>query len=172
MTSSRPCSSARLPYLSRSEFVVPALHDVLDVELAVEPHGDQRALGRQNAETWVNADAARVVDAHGVGGQEEVRRVPRRLRPLVLRRCVLDGEAVEAELLGELRELVVVGHAQIGPDDAVGLLEVVGDLLEREVVGFDDAVAPHPRANCARRHGPSLPGVKPIPRTCTDFVLK
>jgi len=81
-----------------------------------------------------------------------VGRIALELGPLVVLEGVLDRERVEAELVGDLLEVVPVGHAQVGPDDAVLLLEVVGDLLDREVLVGEDALAPDPGA----RHAPSV----------------
>jgi hypothetical protein len=58
---------------------------------------------------------------------------------------VLDGERGETELLRDLVQVVPVGQAEIGPDERVRLLQVVGDALHREVLGLEDSLPPHPR---------------------------
>ena len=79
------------------------------------------------------------------------------LRPLVLAERVLDGELVQAELAGELVELVLRRSAEVDPHDRVGLLEVVGDVGDREVLGLENALAVHPGHGLA--HGSTLPAL-------------
>ena len=60
------------------------------------------------------------VEARAVGGQEQVGAVAVELGSLALVHRVLDGQRVQAELLAEHGEVVVVGGAQVEPDgDAV-----------------------------------------------------
>ncbi len=62
--------------------------------------------------------AGLVVQVHRVGGEEQVPLIPVELGALVLMLGVLDRERVQAELLAEHREIVVVRVQQIEPDDS------------------------------------------------------
>ena len=57
---------------------------------------------------------------------------------------VLDGELVQAELAGELVELFLRGAAEVDPHHGVGLLQVLGDVGDREALGLEDPLAIHP----------------------------
>ena len=103
----------------------------------------QRAL--MNASISVSSSAAGLgVDPHGVAGQEGVGGVVVELGPLVGLERVLDGQLVQAELVGQLVELVARRAAQVDPDHRVGPFEVVGDVGDREVLGLQHALAVHP----------------------------
>jgi hypothetical protein len=70
------------------------------------------------------------------------------LGPLVAARRVFDRQFVQVEFLLHLAHLVVGGVAQRDPDEAVGLVEVVADVLDRDVGQFfaflvGDAVDQH-----------------------------
>src|SRR5207245_6847474 len=105
----------------------------------------------------VHVEAARVMGDH-VGGHEEVRCVTRCLGSLVALDRVLDGMLVEAQLLRQLAERLVVGTEQLRPYQAVWFVEVVRDLLEREVLRLERPVAPHPCSYPHVRHEVSVPG--------------
>ena len=71
-------------------------------------------------------------------------RVAVQLGSLVRLDRVLDGERGEPELVRDLVQVVPVGEAEVGPDERVRLLQVVGDALHREVLGLEDSLPPHP----------------------------
>src|SRR5262249_8098608 len=79
--------------------------------------------------------------------KEHVRRIATSLGPLALRDGVLDGVRIETELAGQRVQPGPVRRADIHPHKAIRFFEVVGDLLEREVIGLDDAGPTAPRAN-------------------------
>ena len=70
---------------------------------------------------------------------------------------VLHRVLVEAELVGEFAQQVVIGRADIGPHQAIGLFEVVRNLFEWEVLRLERAAAPHPRAYLVGAHVSSVP---------------
>ena len=163
MTSSRPCSSARLPYLSRSEFASQRC-TTSSMSNSSSSRTVISARGRQNAETWVNA-----------APPESSMRMAYVLRKMCVEYRVAFGRACSDAASStanrsrpsssrELRELVVVGRRTGRP---IRRSRVVRGSPRSARTGSrrpHDAVPPHPRANWSRRHGPSLPGVKPIPR--------
>ena len=67
------------------------------------------------------------------------------LGALVLGDGVLDGQLVEAELVGQLGELLVGRGAEVDPHEGVGLGEVLGHVGHREVLGLEHALAVQPR---------------------------
>ncbi len=79
-----------------------------------------------------------------MAGQEEVTGVAVELRPLVRRQRVFDRELVQAELIVELVEVFLRGGTEVHPHHRVGLLEVLGDVGDREIVGLEHTVAVHP----------------------------
>ena len=83
------------------------------------------------------------IDTNRVGGQEQVRLVVVELGSLMRAERVLDGQLVEAELVGELVELLLRRTAQVDPHHGVGFGEVVGHLCDREVLGLEHPVAIH-----------------------------
>jgi hypothetical protein len=76
------------------------------------------------------------------------------LGPLVLLDGVLDGQGVQPKLLGDDRQILLVGLAQVQPHHRVRLLEVVGDLGGREVLGFQHPLSVQPRVTHATRLSP------------------
>ena len=92
-----------------------------------------------------------LVEANGVAHHEQVARVTLDLRPLVLPKSVLDGELVEAQLLLQLFHLLGRRRAVVHPHDRVGAFEVVGDVRDGEVLGFEDSLAVHPGVGHAAR---------------------
>ncbi len=77
---------------------------------------------------------------------------------------VLDGELVQAELVGELVQLLLGRSAEVHPHDGVGTLQVLGDVGDRKALRLEHAFAVHPRVghgsvlrpdfpNRADRHG-------------------
>jgi len=69
---------------------------------------------------------------------------------------VLDRVPVQAELVGETVEQGGIGRAEVGPDQHVVLLEVVRDVVEREVLGLENSVSPDPCAYIPNGHLTSL----------------
>ena len=59
----------------------------------------------------------------------------------MLTECVLDGQLVEPEFIGEHVQLVLRWPAHVDPDDGVGFCEELGDVRDREVLGLDHPVA-------------------------------
>jgi len=124
--------------------VVPAGHDPVDVEPVVLADGDQRPLGYEHRDLAGLQLAAGDVEADGVGAEEQVGLVAVELWPLVLVDRILDRQRVQPELLRHRRQVVLVGGAQVQPDNRAWHGEVVGDVGDREALGLQDAVAVHP----------------------------
>ena len=127
--------------------VVPAGDDRVDRVARRLAHGDQVALGGEDRELVGLQRAGLVVERHVVHRDEDVVVVVVELRPLPLRRGILDRQRVEAELLRDQREVVLLRRLEVEPDDAVAILEVVGDLRGVEVLVDALAVAVQPRAD-------------------------
>ena len=123
---------------------VPALEHRVHREAVVLAHGDEPALVDERVDLGLVELAALGVDAHGVARQEQVGRVVVELGALVWAERVLDGELVQAELTGELVELLLRRAAEVDPHHRVGLLEVLGDVGDRESLALQDTVAIHP----------------------------
>ena len=71
------------------------------------------------------------------------------LRALVRAERVLDRELVQAELGGELVELLLRRAAEVDPHHRVGLLEVVRHVGDGKVLRLQHAVSVHPSAGLA-----------------------
>ena len=72
---------------------------------------------------------------------------------------VLDRVRVQSQFLGEPLEELVIGLAQVEPDECALLLQVVGDLLKGEVLSLEETLSPQPGADLvagASAHGHSL----------------
>ncbi len=78
---------------------------------------------------------------HAVCGHEEVCVVTVELRALEVVDRVLDREAVQSELFLERREVLLRGVREVDPDRRLRVLDVVGDVGEREVLEIEDAFA-------------------------------
>ena len=94
------------------------------------------------------------VEADRVGGEEGVAVVAVELGPLVLLDGVLDGEPVQAELVGELGEVRFGRFTEVDPDRGVRFGQEVGNLLDGEVFLLQHTVAVGP-GSC---HVPRVPG--------------
>ena len=95
------------------------------------------------------------------------------LRALVGPERVLDRELVEAELAGELVQLLLRRTAEVDPHDRVGLLEILRDVGDGEVLRLEDPLAVHPgvrRAHGARRPFVHTPIRLPIGPVRTDYA--
>ena len=123
--------------------VVPAGHDLVDVEAVVLADGDQRPLGQEHGHFAGLKLPAGGVQAHRVGAEEQVGLVAVQLWPLVLVDRILDGQGVQPELLRHRRQVVLVRDAQVQPDNRAGFGETVGDIGDREALGLQDTVAVH-----------------------------
>ena len=97
-----------------------------------------------------------------------MRGVPVELRPLVGPERVLDRQLVQPELAGELVELLLGGPAQVDPDHRVGLLEVVGDVGNREALGLERSLAIHPGQGSAHDPPPTGRNAGVVSRTIAD----
>ena len=64
--------------------------------------------------------------------------------PLVLPDGVFDRQRVQPELFGDDLQVGAVGLAQVQPHHRIRLLEVVGDLGSREVLGLQHPIAVQP----------------------------
>jgi len=84
------------------------------------------------------------VQLHRIRGQEQVRLVAVQLRPLRRGERIFNGQRVQAELLAHLGELGVGGSHDVEPDDRLRVDQAVGDLLDREVLALQHAVAVKP----------------------------
>ena len=60
---------------------------------------------------------------------------------------ILHGVWVESQLLGEIVEVLRIRTADINPHQTAILVEVVGEQLEREVLGCQGPVTPQPAAD-------------------------
>ena len=76
------------------------------------------------------------------------------LRALVRAERVLDGELVQAELVGELVELLLRRTAQVHPHHRVGVLEVLGDVGDGKALGLESALPVHPGQGTAHDDPP------------------
>jgi hypothetical protein len=123
---------------------VPAFHHPLDVEPRVLADGDQRPGGDERSQLTGDQLAGVMIQADGVGGEEVVVLVAVQLGPLMLLDGVLDGQRVQPELLGDDLQVLLVGLAQVQPHHRVRLLEEVGDLGGREVLGLQHPLAVQP----------------------------
>jgi hypothetical protein len=131
--------------------VVPALDDLFDVEALIGVHGHERVLGQEDADL-VAADALGArVELDRVHHREQVRRVVVHLGSLALVEDILDGEGVQAKFLAHGLKVPGVLSGQVEPDDMPVLAQVVGNLLHREVLAVDLAVAVTPGAHHAIR---------------------
>jgi hypothetical protein len=108
-----------------------------------------------------------VIQADGVGGEKVVVLVAVQLGPLVLLDGVLDRQGVEPEFLRDELQVLLVGLAQVQPHHRIRLLEVVGDLGRRVVLGLQHPIAVQPgmthttrlsprRRDRGRVHGPHV----------------
>ena len=125
--------------------------------------------GRTNAETRLTFEAGlertELRFAHGlqtrrVDSDEGMGRVARGLGPLAGGDGVLNCVRVQGQLAGQFPEEVMIWIAQIKPDERAVLLQVIRDLLQREVLDLKAAVAPEPGPDSiavATGHVPSLP---------------
>ena len=135
--------------------VVPALHQPVDVEALGRPYGDQRARGDERGDLVGRQLAGVDVEVDLVDAEELVRGVAVELGPVAAGGRVLDGQRVQRQLVGDQLEVLGVRGAEVDPDDGLGVvLEVLGDLLDGEVLVGQDAVGP---AAGLGRHGPSSP---------------
>ena len=76
--------------------------------------------------------------------EEQVRGIAVELRALVRPESVLDGQLVQAELVGELVELRDRGAAEVHPHHGVRLSEVLRDVGDGEALGVKHTLAVHP----------------------------
>jgi hypothetical protein len=85
------------------------------------------------------------VQADGIGGQERVVLVTVQFGPLMFLDGVLDRQRVQPELLRDDRQVLLVGLTQVQPHHRVRLLQEVGDLGGREVLGLQHPLSVQPR---------------------------
>src|SRR5580693_844161 len=64
--------------------------------------------------------------------------------------CVLDGQAMQVELLGDRRQLLRRRSAVVQPHVGALVLQVLGDVIDREVLQHELALAVEPRVSHAR----------------------
>ena len=95
---------------------VPALEHGVDREPVVLADRDEPALVDERVDLGLVEAPCLGVDAHGMAREEQVGRVVVELGSLVGAEGVLDGELVQAELAGELVELLLGGSAEVDPD--------------------------------------------------------
>ena len=125
---------------------VPALHHRTDVQTVVLADGDQR-LGRDERGEFAGGQlAGGGVELRAVGGQEQVAAVAVELWTLALVARVLDGQRVQAELLAQHSQVVLVGIAQVEPDRDALVVQVVADISDREALEFELPVPVEPGA--------------------------
>jgi hypothetical protein len=162
----QPVDQRARTVLDQVAVVVPATHYYFfDVEGRVQPYGHEAARQAEGRHTSDRELGARAVVLHRVRRHEEVRRVSSRLGSFVFGDGVLDRVPVESEFLTELHEVVLVRSADVRPDKAVWFLQVVGYLLQGEVLCLECPVSPHSRSHALRRHGTSVPWRTKISRT-------
>ena len=63
---------------------------------------------------------------------------------------VLDGVLIKVQLVGEFTEHIVIGVAQIHPQQRAVLVQVIGNIGEREVFGLQLAAEPQPGPDTVR----------------------
>jgi hypothetical protein len=106
--------------------------------------GDERPWGGEGGQLAGGEPAGGRVQADGVRGEEVVVLVAVQLGPLMLLDGVLDRQRMQPELLRDDLQVGMVGLAQVQPHHRAGLLEVVGDLSGREVLGLQHPLAVQP----------------------------
>ena len=79
---------------------------------------------------------------------------------------VLDSVLIEIQFIGEFTEHLVIGVAQIHPQQCAVLVEVTGNVSQGEVLGLQFAAEPQPGSDPVRRraHNCGLletPGLSP-----------
>src|SRR5665213_729075 len=77
------------------------------------------------------------------------------LRPLMLMRGVFDGECVQTELFFDFGQPLAVGGAEIEPDEDAGVIYVLGDVGDGEVLFLQHSVA----IEASARHQTSVANV-------------
>ena len=92
------------------------------------------------------------VEPHGVARQEQVARVVVDLRPLVRLDGVLDRQCVQPQLVGEPREVGLVGMEEVDPHDHALVGQALGHLGDREVLVGQHAVAVRTGAHVTHGH--------------------
>ena len=130
---------------------VPPLDHACHREVFALANGDEPAGTDEGVDLVLDEAGALGVDADGVARQEQVGRVVVELGSLVLTKGVLDGELVDAELVGELDELLLAGGTEVDPHDGVDFGQVLGHLRHGEALLLHLAVAIHPGLGCAHR---------------------
>ena len=118
---------------------VPPGDHVVHVEGVVLAHGDERGRGDERRELAELELRRVVIESHGVDVEELVGAVAVQLGSLPGGEGVGDGEAVQAELVGDHGEVIGIGRAQVHPYDDVVLADVLGHVLDGEVLALEDA---------------------------------
>jgi hypothetical protein len=131
--------------------LTPLVLDPLHRELVVVADGDQPAGPDERVDLGLVEGGRLLVVAGGVAGQEQMRLVLVELGTLVRLQHVLDGQFVQAQLDGQLIDLLLGRAAQVEPHHGVVAFEVLGDVGDREALPVQDPLAVHPRAvhSCA-----------------------
>jgi len=87
--------------------------------------------------------------SRAVGAQEQVAAVTVELGPLAAAQGSLDGQRMQAELLAQHGEVVVVGIEQVQPDGDRDIGQVIADVGDREALELEPPAAVQPRARLA-----------------------
>jgi hypothetical protein len=154
--------------LQQVSVVVPTLHHLVHVESGVGTHRDdaiRQDEGGDAGEMEAGLEYAEPVVPPNLETGGRVHRdksmscVPRGLRTLTSRDGILHRVRIQGQLIGQLQEERVVGLAQIEPHQRAIILQMVGDLLEREVLDLEPAISPQSGARAipvATGHGTSV----------------
>jgi hypothetical protein len=140
---------------------VPAFEHGRHVEAVVLAHGDEPPAVHEGVDLGGVELPVGGPHPQRVARQEEVGVVVVDLGPLVLAQRVLDGQLVQAEFDGEHVEGLLVGRAQVDPDDDVGLGQVVRHRRHVEPLPHEHAVAVRPRADGPHHMPPARPLMPP-----------
>jgi hypothetical protein len=113
---------------------VPVRDQGVDVEVVLADR-DERPGGDEDADLAGGWRVAALVDGDGVHAGEQVGAVAVNLGPLVRADGILDGEGMEAELLGDDLEVSLGGLVEVQPRDrALVGSEALAELLRREAL--------------------------------------
>ena len=139
----QPVHQGQDAVLEQRAVLMPAGDDRVHVELAGVADGDQRVADDERRHPGQREVGAVLGQLRGVGGDEGVVCVPRHLRAFVRADRVLDRVRVQRQLVGQRLQTFVVGGLDVHPDQVLLLAQLVRQLVEREILLDDLALAPH-----------------------------
>jgi hypothetical protein len=113
---------------------VPALDDAVGPEPVFFPDRDQRTRQDERGNLALPQVRGALLEVDGVRGEERAVAVAVQLRAFVPAGRVLDRVRVQAQLVGDHQERLVVRVAEVRPHHAVLVFQVVGHLLDGETL--------------------------------------